>query len=313
MNSPHSTNSQPNSRPNSNPNSRPDSNLEANLQQEAHASFQQDDFPEPEQNLSSPRQAKGMAKGMAEGTTEGTGTLAEGMGILAHLAELRVRLIKCGLVLFVLFLICWAFDRELAALLLAPLQENLQGHGRIIVLTLPEGFLAYLNVSLAASIFLASPYLFYQAWAFASPGLKSKEKKMILPIAFGSAGLFLLGGLFAYFVIFPFSFQFFIDYAKDVAAIEPSLRLYLGLAINILLAFGFVFQLPVAIFFLAKLHIVSPQTLAKKRRYAILGAFIIGAILTPPDPISQILMAVPLIVLYEASILIARRVYSNNA
>ena len=297
MNSPHSTNSQPNS--------RPDSNLEANLQQEEHASFQQDDFPEPEQNLSSPRQAKGMAKG--------TGTLAEGMGILAHLAELRVRLIKCGLVLFVLFLICWAFDRELAALLLAPLQENLQGHGRIIVLTLPEGFLAYLNVSLAASIFLASPYLFYQAWAFASPGLKSKEKKMILPIAFGSAGLFLLGGLFAYFVIFPFSFQFFIDYAKDVASIEPSLRLYLGLAINILLAFGFVFQLPIAIFFLTKLNIISPQTLAKKRRYAILAAFIIGAILTPPDPISQILMAVPLIVLYEASIIIARRVYSNKA
>ena len=286
MNSPQPLNSRPNSRPNSGPN--------ANPQQEKHTPGPQDSPPELEQNLSSPSQP-------------------EGMGMLAHLAELRIRLIKCGLVLFVLFLVCWAFDRELAAFLLAPLQENLQGHGRIIVLTLPEGFLAYLNVSLAASIFLASPYLFYQAWAFASPGLKPKEKKLILPIACGSAGLFLLGGLFAYFVIFPFSFQFFIDYAKDVASIEPSLRLYLGLAINILLAFGFVFQLPIAIFFLAKLNIISPQTLAKKRRYAILGAFIIGAILTPPDPISQILMAVPLIVLYEASILIARRVYSNNA
>ena len=232
----------------------------------------------------------------------------EGMGLLAHLGELRTRLIKCAVVLFFLFLICWTFDHELAALLLSPLQKNLAGHGRIIVLTLPEGFLAYLNVALAASIFFASPFLFYQAWAFASPGLKAKEKSIILPLAFGSAGLFILGGLFAYFVIFPFSFQFFINYAKDVASIDPSLRLYLGLAINILLAFGFVFQLPIAIFFLAKLNIVNPETLMKKRRYAILGAFIVGAILTPPDPISQVLMAVPLIILYEASILITRRV-----
>lgn len=234
------------------------------------------------------------------------------LGIIEHLAELRVRLIRCILVLVAVFIICWTFDHELTAILLAPLREALAQNGRIIVITLPEGFLALLNVSLLAAFFISSPFIFYQAWAFAAPGLQKKEKKLILPMAITSAGLFCAGGLFCYFVIFPLAFSFFIDYVKNFASIESSLRLYIGLAINMILAFGLVFQMPLAVFFLAKLGIVSHTAMIAKRRYAIVGAFIIGAIFTPPDPISQTLMAVPLILLYELSIIIAKKVHQNN-
>ncbi len=230
-------------------------------------------------------------------------------GLLEHLRELRLRLIRCLLVWALLFLVCWAFDRELAQIILAPLQTALaHSGGRLITITLPEGFLAYLNISLIAALFLSSPYLFYQAWAFAYPGLKKGERKIISRLALGSAGLFCLGALFAYFIIFPAAFTFFIDYARDAAAPEPSLRFYLNLALNTLLAFGFVFQLPLAIFFLTKLGVVTPAGLKRNRKYAVLGAFIVGAVLTPPDPISQVLMALPLIGLYELSAFICKRI-----
>jgi len=240
---------------------------------------------------------------------------SKNMGILEHLGELRSRLIRALLAWLILFFICWGFDKELAQILLAPIRQALiaaGGNGKLITITLPEGFLAYLNVSFVISLFLASPYLFYQFWAFASPGLKTAEKKAALPFAIASAALFCSGALFAYFVIFPLAFNFFIDYARDAASPEPSLRFYLNLALNTLLAFGFAFQLPIGVFFLAKLGVLTPEMLAKKRKYAIVGAFIVGAILTPPDTVSQILMAIPLIGLYELSILICKRIFKNT-
>lgn len=228
------------------------------------------------------------------------------MGILEHLAELRFRLIRCLLVWLALFLICWGFDKELAEILLAPIQEALarsgQG-GRLITITLPEAFLSYLNVAFVISLFLASPYLFYQLWAFASPGLKKGEKRHILPLALSSAALFCTGAAFAYFAVFPAAFTFFIQYAADAVSPEPSLRFYLSLALTTLMAFGFAFQLPLGIFFLVRLGVVSPETLISKRKHAIVGAFIVGAVLTPPDPVSQTLLALPLIGLYELGIL----------
>lgn len=237
------------------------------------------------------------------------------MGIIDHLQELRGRLIRYIIVWFVLFFICWSFDRELAQIILAPLNTaliNSGESGKLITISLPEGFLAYLNVALVTALFLSSPYLFYQLWAFASPGLKHNEKKTVLPFALSSAALFCIGALFAYFVIFPVTFNFFINYAKEAASPEPSLRLYLGLALNMLLAFGFTFQLPLAILFLSKMGLVTPKKLVDKRKYAIVGAFILGAILTPPDPISQILMALPLIALYELSILMCKKIYKHK-
>lgn len=229
--------------------------------------------------------------------------------LLEHLRELRLRLLRCLLVWTALFLVCWVFDRELGRLILAPLQTALShSGGSLITITLPEGFLAYLNIALVAALFLSSPYLFYQAWAFVSPGLKKKEKRAVLPLALASAALFCLGALFAYYLIFPALFNFLLEYAKDAASPEPSLRFYLSLALNMLLAFGLAFQLPLAVFFLTALGVVTPAGLRARRRFAVLGAFIAGAVFTPPDPVSQILMALPLIALYELSIFICAKV-----
>ena len=233
----------------------------------------------------------------------------ESMGILEHLAELRLRLIRCLLVWLALFFICWGFDSELAKILLVPVQNALANsgqEGRLITITLPEAFLSYLNVAFVVSLFLASPYLFYQLWAFASPGLKKSEKRHILPLALSSAALFCAGAIFAYFAVFPAAFTFFIQYAADAVSPEPSLRFYLSLALTTLIAFGFAFQLPLGIFFLVKLGVVTPEALVNKRRHAIVGAFIIGAVFTPPDPVSQTLMALPLIGLYELGILASK-------
>ncbi|MBQ4133766.1 MAG: twin-arginine translocase subunit TatC [Desulfovibrionaceae bacterium] len=236
------------------------------------------------------------------------------VGLLEHLRELRARLIRCLAGWGLLFLICWVFDRELGQIILSPVQQALaHSGGRLITITLPEGFLAYLNISLVASLFFSSPWLFYQAWAFAAPGLRKSEKKRILPLAFASAFLFCLGALFAYFVIFPAAFNFLIAYAGDAASPEPSLRFYLSLALNTLLAFGFAFQMPLAIFFLAGLGVVTPAGLRRRRRFAILGAFIVGAVLTPPDPVSQILMALPLIGLYELSVFVCSHAHYKRA
>lgn len=236
----------------------------------------------------------------AEGYTFAT------MPLLAHLAELRRRLLRCLLALLAAFLLCWNFDQELAALLLAPLQAALPPHSQVIFFSLPEGFLAYLNVAFVASIFISSPFLFYQIWAFISPGLRPSEKRLLLPIALASSFLFCSGALFAYFIVFPYCFSFFLSYANTFISATPSLRIYLGFAINLLLAFGLIFQMPLTAFFLGRLGLISPQTLIKKRPYAIVGAFVLGAILTPPDPVSQILMALPLLLLYELSIIVLK-------
>ena len=228
------------------------------------------------------------------------------MPLLAHLAELRRRLVRCFLTLLLVFIACWSFDQELAALLLAPLQAALPAHSQIIFISLPEGFLAYLNVAFVAAIFISSPYLFYQLWAFISPGLEESEKKLLLPIALASSLLFCSGALFAYFVVFPYCFNFFLGYANTFISAAPSLRIYLAFAINLLLAFGLVFQMPLTAFFLGRLGLISAQTLIKKRPYAIVAAFVLGAILTPPDPVSQILMALPLLLLYELSIVVLK-------
>jgi sec-independent protein translocase protein TatC len=177
---------------------------------------------------------------------------------------------------------------------------------RMIFTGLPEAFFTYLKVAFLAGIVLAVPYLFYQFWMFVSPGLYRHEKRLLIPIVALSVVFFIIGASFGYFIVFPYGFQFFLSFSNETIQAMPSMKEYLGFASKMLLAFGFVFELPLVITFMARMGLVSVDFLRKNRKYAILVFFTVAAILTPPDVVTQILMAVPLMILYEISIWGAR-------
>lgn len=168
-----------------------------------------------------------------------------------------------------------------------------------------EAFFAHIKIAIVAGIFLMSPYLFAQIWGFIAPGLYSHERKFVVPMAIVSAIFFIGGGMFGYFVVFPYGFDFFASFANSEIAFTPKLNEYLSFCLKLLFAFGIVFELPLFIFFLARLGVASSRGLRKKQKYAILLAFVLSAILTPPDPFTQCLMAGPLILLYELGIWVA--------
>ena len=222
---------------------------------------------------------------------------------LSHLEELRRRLIICAIAVGVGFAICYGFAERLFDVLVLPLKEVLPKDTHLIYTSLPEMFFIYLKVAFIAGLLLATPVIFYQLWLFIAPGLYQKEKRLVIPFVASSTLLFVGGALFGYFLVFPFGFKFFLAYVSDYIKALPSVREYFSLSVKMLFAFGIIFELPVVIFFLAKIGLVTPQFLKKNRKYAVLLAFIVGAILTPPDVFSQCMMAVPLLVLYEIGIL----------
>jgi len=168
-----------------------------------------------------------------------------------------------------------------------------------------EAFFSHIKISIVAGLFLVSPYVFAQIWGFIAPGLYSHERKWMIPMAVISALFFTAGGMFGYFVVFPFGFEFFASFSTGGIQFTPKLNEYLSFCLKLLFAFGFVFELPLFIFFLARMGMVSSSGLRKKRKYAILIGFIMAAVLTPPDPFTQCLMAGPLIILYELGIWVA--------
>jgi len=176
----------------------------------------------------------------------------------------------------------------------------------MIYTRLPEAFFTYLKVALLGGIFVASPVILYQIWLFAAPALYSREKKYVVPFVVSSTLLFVGGAAFGYFVVFPFGFKFFMGFATDLIQPAPKLKEYLSFCSMLLLAFGLIFELPLFIFFLAKLRVVDARMLARNRRYVILGMFVVAATLTPPDVVTQLMMVGPLLLLYEVSIWIAK-------
>nr|WP_321514610.1 twin-arginine translocase subunit TatC [uncultured Pseudodesulfovibrio sp.] len=168
-----------------------------------------------------------------------------------------------------------------------------------------EAFFSHIKISIVAGLFLVSPYVFAQIWGFIAPGLYSHERKWMIPMAVISALFFTSGALFGYFVVFPFGFEFFAGFSTGGIQFTPKLNEYLSFCLKLLFAFGFVFELPLFIFFLARMGMVSSAGLRKKRKYAILIGFVLAAVLTPPDPFTQCLMAGPLIFLYEVGIWVA--------
>jgi sec-independent protein translocase protein TatC len=224
----------------------------------------------------------------------------------SHLEELRKRLIICVTSVVIGFIISYFFSEQFFSILVKPLQKELPPDSLLIFTGLPEAFFVYLKISLFAGIFLSCPVILWEIWGFVAPGLYDHEKKYIFPFVIFSSILFVIGLLFCYFIVFPFAFKFFMGYSSDIIRALPSIKEYLSFALKLLLAFGIIFELPVFVLFLAKMGIVNEKMLRSQRKFAILGIFVVAAILTPPDVVSQILMAVPLILLYEVSIYVAK-------
>jgi sec-independent protein translocase protein TatC len=236
----------------------------------------------------------------------------EKMPFMSHLEELRKRLVTCAITVGIGFVVAYIFSEKLFQYLVLPLKEVMPEGDQLIFTNLPEMFFAYIKVSIIAAILGTAPFLFYQLWLFIAPGLYQKEKKLVLPFVIISSILFVGGSLFGYFIVFPFGFKFFIGFSNELVKALPSVKQYLSLSVKLLIAFGLVFELPVVIFFLTKIGLVTPDVLKKKRKYAILLTFVIGSILTPPDVITQCMMAGPLIVLYEVGIWVSQAAYRKK-
>jgi sec-independent protein translocase protein TatC len=225
---------------------------------------------------------------------------------MTHLEELRKRLIACAVAVGVGFVASYIFSERLFQLLIAPLTEVMPEGNSLIFTNLPEMFLTYLKVAFVAGILVTAPYIFYQLWMFIAPGLYRNEKRYLFPFVITSTLLFVGGSLFGYFVVFPFGFKFFMGFSNETVKALPSVKQYFSFSVKLLFAFGLVFELPVVIFFLSKIGLVTPELLRRQRKYAILLTFALGAILTPPDVITQLMMAGPLILLYEVGILVSK-------
>ena len=231
---------------------------------------------------------------------------------MAHLEELRKRLVVCAIAIGIGFIFSYIFSKRLFSLLIIPLKEVLPPDSSLIFTNLPEMFIAYIKVALIAGIILAIPVIFYEIWMFMVPALYQKERKYLIPFVVASSVLFLGGALFGYFVVFPYGFKFFIGLATEDIQALPSVKQYFSFSTRLLLAFGLVFELPVVVFFLTKIGIINPDLMKKNRKFAILGSFAVAAILTPPDVATQAMMALPLIVLYEISIIVSRGAYKKR-
>jgi len=226
------------------------------------------------------------------------------MPLLEHLRELRDHLVVALVALFISCFVSFLFAADIFDWLVEPMNLALEerGEGTMAITDPLEGVITYLKVALLAGGFFASPVLFHQGWMFVAPGLYEQERKVVVPLVVASTTLFLGGAAFGYFVIFEYGFAFFLSVIDLETAAVLSINSYLGTATKLLLAFGACFQLPVVTFFLARIGLIDHKDMISKFRYAVVGIFIVAAFITPPDPLTQSLMAGPLIVLYTASI-----------
>ena len=239
------------------------------------------------------------------------------MPLLDHLIELRSRLLHSAIAIVVLFFICYYFAPELYDFLVAPLADVLEemgGQRRLIFTALHEAFFTYIKVAFFAALFLAFPFISIQVWMFIAPGLYKKEKRAFVPFLVATPILFFMGGALVYYFIFPLAWQFFLSFESVGGEgalpiqLEAKVDQYLSLVMRLIFAFGLCFELPVVLTLMARVGMVSSKGLAEKRKYAVVLAFVAAAVLTPPDVISQIGLALPTMVLYEISIVCVKMV-----
>lgn len=226
--------------------------------------------------------------------------------LLAHLLELRQRLIRIALGIFILFVPCFYFSRPLFTFLSGPLLVHMPHHDGLIATGVTAPFLVPMKLSLMVAFALSLPWTLYQVWGFVAPGLYRTERRLVTPLLVSSTLLFYFGMAFAYFVIFPIIFGFFVSVAPDGVQVMTDISNYLSFVLKLFLAFGTAFEMPVAIFIIVWAGFVTTKQLASYRPYVLVGAFALGMLLTPPDVFSQTLLAVPMYLLYEVGILTAR-------
>ena len=224
---------------------------------------------------------------------------------LSHLVELRVRMIRILGVLLIGFLPCAFYARELYTLLAQPLLEKLPQGGQMIATDVATPFFVPMQVAMMMAFVLTLPHSLYQIWAFVAPGLYSHEKRMALPLVIGSSFLFFCGMAFAYFAALPVVFEFITYFAPEGVAVMTDISKYLSFVLSMFIAFGVTFEVPVFVIVLVRTGVITVEKLKEVRPYVIVGAFVIAAIFTPPDVVSQFMLAVPLCLLYELGIFIA--------
>ena len=243
------------------------------------------------------------------------------LGFMSHLTELRKRLINSFIFLLIFFVICYYFSEYIYGFLVDPYAQAVKGEGserRLIFTALQETFLTYIKVSFFAAFFITCPYILIQVWKFIAPGLYEHEKSAIMPYLVLTPILFILGGMLVYYLIMPLAIKFFLSFESSgiktglPIQLEAKVNEYLSLVMKLIFAFGLSFQLPVILSLLARIGVVDSKFLKERRKYVIVMIFAAAAILTPPDPITQIGLAVPLLILYELSIFSVKIIENRN-
>lgn len=242
------------------------------------------------------------------GGPEKSAETAGEQGLLSHLVELRSRLLRGVVALLLVFGALMPFSNRLYALLATPLVERLPEGAQMIAIDVITPFFTPIKLAFFTAIFVAMPYLLYQAWAFVAPGLYRHEQRLAMPIFVSATLLFYVGAAFAYFVVMPLVFGFLTGTVPEGVSMMTDISHYLDFVLVMFLAFGVCFEIPVAVVILVMLGVVTPAQLVKARGYVIVGAFVVAAVVTPPDALSQILLAVPMCLLYEVGVVAARAI-----
>jgi sec-independent protein translocase protein TatC len=248
-------------------------------------------------------------------TTDSTETPEPGpeQSFLTHLIELRQRLVRAALAVLIVFLALTPFMKEIFDLLSQPMMAALPAGTRLLATGVITPFMVPLKVTLFAALLIALPYVLWQAWAFVAPGLYKHEKNLAAPLIASSVFMFALGMAYCYFIVFGFVFRFIAGFAPASVAVSPDIEAYFSFVISMFLAFGLTFEVPIIVVLLARFGIASVEKLKQARPYVIVGAFIVAAVFTPPDVLSQLLLAIPLCLLYELGIFLARFVAKPKA
>ncbi len=228
---------------------------------------------------------------------------AKSGSLMSHLVELRDRVVRMVVAVLVIFLALFYWANDIYVYLAEPLTRHLPEGSNMIAIDVASPFLTPFKLVLMLSVFLAMPVILYQLWAFVAPGLYANEKRIAAPLLVSSIFLFYAGVAFAYFIVFPLVFGFFTSFGPEMVAISTDIGRYLDFVLALFFGFGLAFEVPIATIILVAIGITTPKKLAQKRPYVIVGAFIIGMLLTPPDVISQVLLALPMWVLFEAGLI----------
>ena len=230
--------------------------------------------------------------------------MSDANNLISHLIELRSRILKALLSVLIVFLCLAAFAQDLYQILAMPLLEALPENSSMIATDVASPFFAPFKLTLVLSFFIAIPYVLYQVWGFVAPGLYRNEKRLVAPLLFSSTLLFYAGMAFAYFVVFPIAFAFFTSVAPEGVTVSTDISSYLNFVLKLFFAFGVSFEIPIAIILMCWTGVTDAKSLRAKRPYVVVGAFVVGMLLTPPDIISQTLLAIPMWLLFEVGVIV---------